>query len=202
MAIEKPVAAAPLDDLRPLRWQRDKNGVISDFIRRKPGGFVAYDVPPGTYRVLLPDSFRRAYVLEGPDTGPMRVTADAALPVEKTLALRERRRAPLTVRVVDGESGAPISQAKVFVEDALGQTRRSPTDADGRVAFEAVPEGTLRLSAGHWTHETAERGIAHPHDDPLTVRLTPLPVIEGRLTSDGFDTFERMRILAVDRDSG
>ena len=91
--------------------------------------------------------------------------------------------------VVDAVTGEPIRKALVQVNGP--QQRNTFTDGDGRFQLEAIPAGTVSLTAqkpGYFgAHDIPGRSLSQvevgPKSNSVVLKLTPESVIAGKVTT-------------------
>jgi len=108
----------------------------------------------------------------------------------------------LTGRVVNDSTGAPLSNAHVFLS---GSTIGTTTGDSGRYHLEDVPSGAKRLYVTHLGYEPEQLDVVLPPDTSLSLgfRLEPTVIRAGRVivnderSEDWYDHFGRFRRLFV-----
>lgn len=101
------------------------------------------------------------------------------------------RGATLHGRVTDAETGAPLTEARVWIQPsaAVRTAKITVSDSDGRFVIEALPDATVELHVTHDKYAPATRSV----------------VIAGGTVSDvdvQLDSAQEMRIRVVDAVSG
>ena len=95
----------------------------------------------------------------------------------------------VTGTVIDAVTGEPIRKAVVQINGP--QQRTTFSDGDGRFQFEAVPAGSISLSAqkpGYFGEQELRNSVVRqvevgPKSDSVVLKLTPEGVIAGKVTT-------------------
>ncbi len=104
-------------------------------------------------------------------------------------------------RVTDGR-GAAIAHARVV---AAGGRLETTTDADGRYAFEGVPDGVVGVNVvAEGYEEAAEKVAVRGGEARLDVVLARAAIVEGKVVGKGGDAAggERLEFVRLDGEAG
>lgn len=152
------------------------------------GTFELADVPPGAWTARAVAAGYRSADVAGIEVGEAEV--------KEGVVLSLRRGAAISGKVVDAAAGAPVANATVAVSSAgvpaAGPPGTAPasgstaqTDADGRFALDALPDGKVTLTVSHPDYLAASRGADPAATSDLTIALGKGGDISGVVVSAG-----------------
>ena len=159
-------------------------------------GTLLLDVPAPVHAALL---FRHLLVAQQPVAAGQDELVFSVDP-----AAIEARCGSLRMRLIDGVTGAPVSDAWVDVSSASssGERMRQP-DAEGRVLVTRIPPGLARVTVGSGQREMLQFVVAIPAGNLIEIgELALLPALEfeGRLLdAGGAGVAGRVEWTALDR---
>lgn len=170
-AAERPVAGVTVRLVDPSLATRAEG-------RAGPEGLFGFRVDgPGSYMVTAEGEGIRS-ATEGPFEIAPGDTAEVQIRVQMTDSSRtvgrrsDSRAAILSGRLLDAESGEPLSSATVTLRP---QGRRAVTDDEGRFRFDSVSAADHELEVEHLGYEAASAGVETPPGRATHVRMEVAP---------------------------